>query len=191
MSLATLHAALQVVFAWSDTYLHSFHIHGKVYGSPRLDGLHVDVDVRHMPLAVLRLHRGERFTHVYNFIDHWVCDLRFEAMLPMDPRRRYPLCTGGKRAGPSEGGAGVWAYLQRVDQHRIPLDAMAIVATVLRRVLDADDQTPIRGVIGDPETLREAVAQLDAYLQFRPEHFDSRAVNARLRALSQPEGTSS
>jgi hypothetical protein len=31
MSLATLHAALQVVFAWSDTYLHAFHIHGKAY----------------------------------------------------------------------------------------------------------------------------------------------------------------
>ena len=38
MSLATLHAALQIVFAWSDTYLHSFHIHGKAYGTPRLDG---------------------------------------------------------------------------------------------------------------------------------------------------------
>ena len=41
MSLATLHAVLQVVFAWSDTYLHSFHIHAKAYGTPRLDGSHM------------------------------------------------------------------------------------------------------------------------------------------------------
>jgi Plasmid pRiA4b ORF-3-like protein len=41
MSLATLHAVLQVVFAWSDTYFHSFHIHAKAYGTPRLDGSHM------------------------------------------------------------------------------------------------------------------------------------------------------
>jgi hypothetical protein len=64
MSLATLHATLQIVFAWSDTYLHSFHIHGNMYGIPRLGGLHVDVDARHVPLAALRLHRRERFSYV-------------------------------------------------------------------------------------------------------------------------------
>jgi hypothetical protein len=68
---------------------------------------------------------------------------------------------------------------------------MAAVATALDRLLKADDQTTIRQVIGDPETFRQAVAQLDVYLQCRPDHFDRRAVNARLRALSQPEGTSS
>jgi Plasmid pRiA4b ORF-3-like protein len=56
MSLATLHAALQVIFAWSDTYLHSSHILGKAYGTPRLNGLHIDVDAGHVPLAALRLH---------------------------------------------------------------------------------------------------------------------------------------
>jgi hypothetical protein len=72
-----------------------------------------------------------------------------------------------------------------------PFEAMAAVATALDRLLKADDQTTIRQVIGDPETFRQAVAQLDVYLQCRPDHFDRRAVNARLRALSQPEGTSS
>jgi hypothetical protein len=80
MSLATLDAALQVVFAWSNTYLHSFHIHGKAYGTPRPDGPHIDGDARHVLLAALRLHQGERFSYVYNFIDHWVCDLRFEVV---------------------------------------------------------------------------------------------------------------
>ena len=32
-SLATLHAALQTVFAWSDTHLHSFHIQGYPYNT--------------------------------------------------------------------------------------------------------------------------------------------------------------
>jgi hypothetical protein len=190
MSLAALHAALQVVFAWSDTYLHAFRIHGKVYGTPRLDGAHVDVDARHVPLAALHLHRGERFGYVYNFIDHWVCDLRLEAVLPLDSGCRYPICLGGKRAAPPEDCGGAWAYLQRVDRHHVPLDAMATVATALERLLKADDQTTIRQLIGDRDTFRDAVDQLDTYLQFRPEHFDRRAANTRLRALDQPEGTS-
>jgi hypothetical protein len=189
MSLATLHAALQVVFAWSDAYLHSFHIHGQAYGTPRLDGPHIDVDARHVPLAALRLHRGERFRYVYNFFDHWVCDLRLEAIVPLDPRRVYPICTGGKRAAPPEDCGGAWAYLQMVDHHHVPLEAMAVVARGLDRLLKADDQTTIRQLIGDRETFREAVDQFDAYLQFRPEHFDRPDVNHQLRALRQPEGT--
>jgi Plasmid pRiA4b ORF-3-like protein len=191
MSLAILHATLQIMFAWRDTYLHAFHIHGKACGIPRLDGPHLDIDARHVPLAMLRLHRGERFSYVYNFIDHWVCDLRLEAIVPLDPRHVYPVCTGGKRAAPPEDCGGPWAYLQRVDRHHVPLEAMATVATALEGLLKADNQTTIRQVIGDPETFRQAVDQLDAYLQFRPEQFDRCAVNARLRALSQPEGTSS
>jgi Plasmid pRiA4b ORF-3-like protein len=123
MSLATLHAALQIVFAWSDVHLHYFRIHGKAYDSTRRGGPSFDVDPRHMLIAALRLHRGERLTYVYNFIDHWVCDLRLEAIVPLDPRRFYPLCTGGKRAAPPEDCGGAWAYLQRVDRHSVPLEA--------------------------------------------------------------------
>jgi hypothetical protein len=191
MSLATLHAALQIVFAWSDEHLHAFRIHGKAYGCARLGGPSFDIDARHVPLVALCLHCGERFSYLYNFIDHWVCDLRLEAIMPLDPRRIYPVCTGGKGAAPPEDCGGAWAYLQRVDRHHVPREAMATVATALERLLKADDQTRVRQIIGDQETFREAVDQLDAYLQFRPEHFDRRAVNARLRALDQPEGTSS
>jgi hypothetical protein len=190
MSLATLHATLQIVFGWSDVHLHAFRIHGMEYGCARVGGPHFDDDPRQVPLAALRLHRGERLTYVYNFIDHWVCDLRLEAVLSVDPRRDYPVCTGGKRAAPPEDCGGTWAYLQQVDQHHISLEAMATVATVLECLLKADDQTTIRQVTGDPETFRKAVDQLDAYLQFRPDHFDRRDVNARLRALVQPKGTS-
>ena len=38
------HSMRQVMFPWSDTHLHSFHIHGKMYGRPRPTGPHVDVD---------------------------------------------------------------------------------------------------------------------------------------------------
>jgi hypothetical protein len=83
----------------------------------------------------------------------------------------------------------VWANLQRVDQHHIPLEGMATVASALDRLLKADDQTTLHQIIGDPEAFREAVDQLDVYLQFRPEHFDRHDVNTRLCALGQSEGT--
>jgi hypothetical protein len=170
-------------------HLHHFRIHGKEYGCAHVGSPHVEDDPHHVPLGQLRLHRGERFTYVYNFIDDWVCDLRLEAVLPLDSRGHYPVCLGGKRAAPPEDCGGAWAYLQRVDRHHVPLEAMAVVATVLKRLLKADDQTTIRQIIGNQETFRAAVDQLDAYLQFRPEHFDRRDVNHQLRALSQPEGT--
>ena len=100
MSLATLHAALQIVFAWSDEHLHDFRIHGKEYGCTRLCGPHFEDDPRHVSLGQLHLHRGERFTYVYNVIDDWVCDLRLEAVLPLDSGGHYPVCLGGKRAAP-------------------------------------------------------------------------------------------
>ena len=76
MTLAHLHALLQIVFAWSDEHLHSFHIHGKEYGSN-------GAPTRGVVLYDLCLHRGERFRYVYDFGSHWECDIRLEALLPL------------------------------------------------------------------------------------------------------------
>ena len=38
-SLAGLHYTLQILFGWSDTYLHQFKIHGKRYGVSRPSGI--------------------------------------------------------------------------------------------------------------------------------------------------------
>jgi Plasmid pRiA4b ORF-3-like protein len=134
------------------------------------------------------LHRGERFTYVYSFIDHWECALRLEVILPPEPRRLSPVCIGGKRTAPPQSSGGAWAHMHRVDQHRVPLEAMAIVAQARERLLQADGQTTIRQVVGDRGTFREAVAQLDAYPQFQLERFDRRQVNCQLRAIEQQEG---
>jgi Plasmid pRiA4b ORF-3-like protein len=139
MSLATLHATLQIVFVWSDVHLHGSCIHGREYGSARLGGSSFNVDARYVLLGALRLYQGERFSYIYNFIDHWECDLRLEAIVPLDPRHFCPVCTGGKRAAPPDECGGAWAYLQRVDRHHVPLDAMATLTTARERLLKADD----------------------------------------------------
>jgi len=50
-TLAHRHAILQILFAWSDEHLHSFHIHGREYGSS-------GASTHGVLLHDLRLHRG-------------------------------------------------------------------------------------------------------------------------------------
>jgi hypothetical protein len=73
-TLAHLHTLLQILFAWSDEHLHSFHIHGREYGSS-------GAPTRGVRLRDFCLHRGERFRYVYDFGVYWKCDVRLEALL--------------------------------------------------------------------------------------------------------------
>jgi Plasmid pRiA4b ORF-3-like protein len=182
-TLAHLHAMLQILFTWSDEHLHSFHIHGREYGSSGANASHVR-------LSDLRLHRGERFRYVYDFGAHWECDIRLEAILPLAPRRVYPVCIGGKRAAPPEDCWGAWAYMERLDQHRLypPLDAMGVVANAISTLLEAGPQTLVRAALGDLDELREAVDCLETYQAFQPDHFDHGDINRQLLAWGQEEG---
>jgi hypothetical protein len=96
---------------------------------------------------------------------------------------------GGKRAAPPEEGGGAWAYLQLVERHHGPREAMTVVARARDRLLAADDQTTLHQVIGATETFREAVDPLDADRQCPPEHCDRRDVKAQRCALVQQAGT--
>jgi hypothetical protein len=185
-TLAQLHFILQIVFAWSDEHLHSFHIHGREYGSS-------GAPTRGVLLRDLGLHRGERFRYVYDFGAYWECDIRLEALLPLAPRRVYPVCIGGKRAAPSEDCRGAWGYMERLDQHRLypPLEAMQVVADAISTLLAAEPQTSVREALGELDEFREAVDCLDAYQQFRPDHFDRHAINTQLQSQGWLEGETS
>ena len=183
-SLAQLHQILQRAFAWSDEHLHRFLIHGTAYGLPRLGGISFRDDARRVPLSRFRLHRGEHFRYEYDFTADWKLDLRLERVLPFDPKRKLPSCTGGSRAAPPEGCAGAWAYLQRLDEHKshLPLEELGLMAEALQRWLDAEGD---RHALGDLDEFREAVDHVEAYRAFQPDRFDRRALNRQLRALAQ------
>jgi hypothetical protein len=93
-SIADLHAALQIAFAWDGSHPHRFVIHGREYGhdSP--------LDPREVRLGDLGLRIGERFIYEYDFTDYWVHDIRLEAIHEAQPGRRYPVLTGGQRSAP-------------------------------------------------------------------------------------------
>jgi hypothetical protein len=158
-TLTQLHAMLQILFAWSDEHLYSFHVHGREYGSNGAPPAHIRI-------SDLHLHRGERFQYVYDFIAYWEYDIRLETLLPLAPRRIYPVCIGGKRAAPPEECRGSWVYMERLDRHRLypPLEAMGVVADAISTLLETDPQTSVRAVLGDLDDLREAVDCLEAYL---------------------------
>lgn len=183
MTLAHLHTLLQIVFAWSNEHLYSVHIHGREYGSSGAQTCRV-------LLSDLCLHRGERFRYVYDFGAHWACDIRLEAILLPVPRRVYPVCLAGKHTAPPEDCRGAWAYMERLEQHRLypPLDAMAVVANAISTLLEADPQTPVRAALGDLDDLREAVHCLEEYQAFQPDHVDRGDINRQLLAWGQAEG---
>lgn len=176
-TLAHLHIILQILFTWSDEHLHSFYIHGREFGSS-------GAPTHGVLLRDLCLHRGERFRYVYDFGAYWECDIRLEALLPLAPRRVYPVCIGGKRAAPPEDCRGVWGYLERLDQHRLypPLEAMGMVAEAINTLLAADPQISVRAALGDLDEFCEAVDCLEAYQAFQPDHFERDEVNVQLHS---------
>jgi hypothetical protein len=60
-----------------------------------LSGPSLDADLGDVQ-ADRRLHRGERCTSIDNFVDYWECELRLEAILPLDSRRCHPVHIGDK-----------------------------------------------------------------------------------------------
>jgi pRiA4b ORF-3-like protein len=184
--LAHLHCILQTLFSWGGEHLHRFRIHGKDYGIAYLGGASFDDDPHQVRLSEFHLHRRERFLYEYDFIARWELEIRLENILPLDPKRPYPICIGGRRAGPPEHCAGALAYLEQLDRYAFhpPIEDLSLLADAVGRFLESGD----RKLIGYLDELREALEHIEAYRQFQPDHFDRRKVNGQLRALSGQEG---
>ena len=171
-SIADLHATLQLVLGWSDEHLNRFVVHGREYGVAHPAGLWFRDDPYEVRLGDLGLRAGERFLYEYDFIDVWCHDVRVEAILAVEPARRYPVCTGGRRSVPPEGCGGPWAFLEQ-RQHYSPLRLFELLA----ELLEADPDQRVREVLGNRH---EELEELCRWL--RLDRFDRRAANRRLAA---------
>jgi hypothetical protein len=174
-TLAQLHLMIQILFDWRNEHLHHFHVFGKDYGS---DG----AETRTVRLHRFGLRHGERFRYVYNYYAQWQCDMRLEATLPFDPKRFYPVCTGGKRPAPPEHVQDAWTYLALLDEHRYPSwEALRVLADAAQVVLEAPAHVSSRDAMGDLDEIREAMDRIELYQQLQPEAFKRCQVNAQLR----------
>ncbi|HEX8811038.1 MAG TPA: plasmid pRiA4b ORF-3 family protein [Terracidiphilus sp.] len=168
-TLADLHYAIQIAFAWTDYHLHRFRIRGKEYGIPRLGGPWYSRNARDMRLIDFHFRVNERFLYEYDFTDSWEHQVRIEQFVPPEQRQPYSVCVGGGRAAPPEDCGGPAAFQQRRDA--TPWQACELVNQIAECV-DKLDVTALRDRIDEIATMKEWLL-LDK--------FDRREVNRRLR----------
>ncbi len=108
-TLAELHDVLQAAFGWWDYHLHEFEIGGVRYGVDDGEDWNPPKDERRAKLRTL-VQEGSTFLYVYDFGDYWRHRIVVEKVLAAEAGRRYPACTGGRRACPPEDCGGPWGY---------------------------------------------------------------------------------
>lgn len=144
-TMAQLHIVLQTVFGWGGEHLHRFVIHGREYGISYIGGSGFRDDARSVRLGGLGLRLGERFAYKYNLFAAWEVQLRVERMVQAEPGRTYPLCIGGRRAGPPEEWGGPWDFLERTQPHLV-FDGIMHAAEIVRRLLEAAEDDDLASV---------------------------------------------
>ena len=156
------------MLSWTDEHLNRFVIHGRDYGVWHDGGIGFRDDPRHVRLANLGLRVGERFLYEYDFTDGWRHDVRVEAILPLETARPYPVCTGGRRAVPSEDCGGPWGFME-LQQHHAPFRLAERLVEIIEAVGNGSD---------DVDDLRDELEELRPWIEL--DRFDWRAANQRL-----------
>ncbi|MDR2444839.1 MAG: plasmid pRiA4b ORF-3 family protein [Spirochaetaceae bacterium] len=115
-TLADLSRAIQIVFGWTGTHLHSFTIKGVDYMPD--EELSIDMHYKNKlfeddyTLDGLGLSKKEKFLYIYDFGDYWEHRITVSSVIPFNKKYMEPLCLRGKYAHPIEDSGGVWGYAE-------------------------------------------------------------------------------
>jgi Plasmid pRiA4b ORF-3-like protein len=150
-------------------------IHGKDYGISRIGGLGFSDDPHRVHLADFGFQVRERFLYEYDFGDGWQHDLRVEAISDIDPRRRYPVCLGGRQTAPPEDCGGAWAVLELRQRYSV-VAVTRRLAELLGDVLVAAHPRCQRAIVDEH---RDELTVLVRWA--RADRFERRQVNRHLR----------
>lgn len=111
ITLARLHAVIQLAMGWQDCHLHEFVIDGKRYGCATPDAF--DFNEELIDEGRARLNKVSRpnakFRYCYDFGDDWVHEIHIERELASDGER-VARCLAGKNACPPEDCGGPFGY---------------------------------------------------------------------------------
>lgn len=176
-SLRELHGILQVAMGWDGIHLFQFNIRAVDYGSWELHAANPDV-----ALSGFGFRWNDRLSYIYDMGDYWKHEVRVEAILDADPKKFYPVCTGGAGACPPEECGGTEYYLARRDEAN-GYDAwqdLEALASFGQDLLDRHDtgQTLENLVLDDLEYVLDRMTAHEPYLEAA---FSRRDVNAQLR----------
>ncbi len=183
-TIAQLHDILQIAMGWEDLHLHQFRIYGKAYGISRAGGIWFDDDPSQVRLSDFRLRAGERFVYEYDMGVFWQHDVRIERVLPLDPSKTYPDCTGGAGECPPEDCGGPAGYRDLRDERcswpelEQARDDLLLVA---QRLLVFSEGGP--RPTEDETDFMDALDRMHERLEAVPIAFSYRAVNVALRTI--------
>lgn len=93
-SLAALHFIIQIIQGWGDDHLYQFHIYGKDYGITYEGGIGFPDNPFQVVIDDFEFDVGDLFTHEYNFFEHWIHDIRVEAIYE-NTELKTPFCISG------------------------------------------------------------------------------------------------
>jgi hypothetical protein len=113
-----LHTAIQDAMGWSDYHLHHFEIENPQTGMVEEIGIPDEEGWGEVDILPGWDHKISKYfsntmkkaRYIYDYGDDWEHDIKLEKILISDPKSKYPLCTGGKRACPPEDCGGIWGY---------------------------------------------------------------------------------
>ncbi len=112
-----LHVAIQDSMGWSDCHLHQFEMFSPSIGMNIkigiLDEEGYDMDIHpgwKLKIADHFSMEDKSAAYTYDFGDNWEHKIQLEKILPREKNTNYPVCIGGKRAGPPEDCGGVSGY---------------------------------------------------------------------------------
>lgn len=116
-TLDKFHEYIQTAMGWLNCHLHLFEVEGERYGDPEqmddgFDGFKAKDSTKKLLSSVLpKSGKLFSFRYSYDFGDDWEHEVLFEGSLPVDPKKKYPLCVEGERACPPEDCGGPWGYV--------------------------------------------------------------------------------
>jgi hypothetical protein len=150
--LSDLHMVIQAVFGWENCHLHQFILRNKQPKPTREElatltraedwdalyrRLHPDryfslpifkledvEDERKFRLRTLVPVHGDKIEYEYDFGDDWVHVIEVKRIGASVDGVKYPVCLGGKFAGPPEDSHGIWGYYEMLEAVKDPRHPM-------------------------------------------------------------------
>ncbi|SDR45767.1 plasmid pRiA4b ORF-3 family protein [Pseudovibrio sp. Tun.PSC04-5.I4] len=176
-TLHELHGILQVVMGWDGIHLFQFDIRAVDYGSWELHMARPDNS-----LCDFGFRRYDRFFYIYDMGSYWRHEVRVESLLDTDPKKFYPICTGGTGACPPEDCGGASGFLVRRDEAN-GYDAwrdLDLLSGFAKDLLDCRDTERSLSDL-DLEELQFAVDRVNGREPFTSWRFSRKQLNAYFR----------
>lgn len=123
LSLAVVHAVIQIAMGWEDIHLHEWQADGVTYGPPEEKSWGESIgDESSVTLAEVG-RPDAAFSYFYDLGDGWEHLVEVNSVKPYDASLPPLACLGGDRACPPEDSGGPEGYEHVLDALRDPGDA--------------------------------------------------------------------